>query len=836
MGDAALAAAQPIRKRMLLFLWVVLFSACSRHPQPSQPSPQTSYEAARLKFQHGDLIGAQADAKRAYQNYAQESTEWGWRFRVLQAEILLWKGLSKESLAQVDIEMPSSLSTDEAAVRRKLVQGLANGFLSQYADAERRLVEGEQLALANQPKLLGEIVLAQGTLFVLRNDYPSAKPKFQSALEFARREKQSFLEANALGSLGLVSMGEEHYGEAIDWFQSSLALSQSLGARSLVAKTMGNLGWCYYRMGDLDTALRLFTGAETLSAQLGLQKDQLRWLIDIGLIHWDRAELDDAQSYYLRALRMAKQLDIRSNWASCLNDLALVAIKKKQFDDAERYDREALEMARANKDRVYELHALFTDARIKAEQGAFQQAKELLRHVIDDSNENFSLKWIAQARLASIYATLKEPALADQQFRKSLNTINQARAALNREEYRLTFLSSEISFYNDYVAFLVGQEKIGEALHVVELNRARTLSEGLQLKQNTDSLFAASFNPEQTARRMGSVILSYWLAPEHSYLWAVTAAGVKMFVLPPQAEIEQTVHNYRAALAGPRDVLATQNASGQKLYEMLLAPAEKLISNNSRVVIIPSGSLYELNFETLLVPGNQLHYWIEDVIVTNASSLLLLEKAVSKHPMDEKNILLIGDAVSPNPEYTALPQAASEIDQVKKYFPAEKAQVYQRQTATAKAYVEGNPGRFSFIHFVAHGVASRESPLDSAVILSGDENSYKLYAREIIKIPLHANLVTISSCQGAAGRTYAGEGLVGLSWAFLRAGAHQVIAALWEVNDASTPQFMDQFYAGVSAGSDPAVALRAAKLAMLHSDSVYRRPFYWAPFQLYKGL
>src|SRR5581483_3036987 len=374
---------------------------------------------------------------------------------------------------------------------------------------------------------------------------------------------------------------------------------------------------------------------------------------------------------------------------------------------------------------------------------------------------------------------------------------------------------------DDYVAFLVSQGQFKEALHVVELNRARTLSEGLQLKQGLDSFVSANFNPEQTARRTSTVVLSYWLAPEHSYLWAVTGTQIEIFVLPPESEIEQTVHEYRAALAGPRDVRETQNASGQKLYEMLVAPAERLIPNNSRVVIIPSGSLYELNFETLLAPGNQLHYWIEDVIVTNASSLLLLEKAASKKAVAEKNILLIGDAVSPNPEYTALPQAASEIDQVKKYFPAEKAQVYQRQTATAKAYVEGTPGKFSFIHFVAHGVASRESPLDSAVILSGDENSYKLYAREIVKIPLHANLVTISSCQGAAGRTYAGEGLVGLSWAFLRAGAHQVIAALWEVNDASTPQFMDRFYAGISAGGDPAVALRAAKLSMLHSDSVY---------------
>jgi len=95
--------------------------------------------------------------------------------------------------------------------------------------------------------------------------------------------------------------------------------------------------------------------------------------------------------------------------------------------------------------------------------------------------------------------------------------------------------------------------------------------------------------------------------------------------------------------------------------------------------------------------------------------------------------------------------------------------------------------------------------------------------------------VTISACNGAGTRAYAGEGLVGLSWAFLRAGAHYVIASLWEVSDASTPQLMDELYKGLSAGQDPASALRRAKLTLLHSDTVFRKPFYWAPFQLYAG-
>ena len=100
---------------------------------------------------------------------------------------------------------------------------------------------------------------------------------------------------------------------------------------------------------------------------------------------------------------------------------------------------------------------------------------------------------------------------------------------------------------------------------------------------------------------------------------------------------------------------------------------------------------------------------------------------------------------------------------------------------------------------------------------------------------MRAELVTISACYGAGTRAYSGEGLVGLSWAFLRAGAHHVVAALWEASDVSTGQLMDKFYDELDRGKSPDTALRTAKLSLLHSGGAFRKPFYWAPFQLYAG-
>jgi CHAT domain-containing protein len=140
------------------------------------------------------------------------------------------------------------------------------------------------------------------------------------------------------------------------------------------------------------------------------------------------------------------------------------------------------------------------------------------------------------------------------------------------------------------------------------------------------------------------------------------------------------------------------------------------------------------------------------------------------------------------------------------------------------------------IHFTAHGLANRTSPLDSAVILSPKSGAFLLYARDIADQPIHAQLVTIASCRSAGAKSYPGEGLLGLAWAFLRAGAADVIAGLWDVNDKSTAEIMAGLYAGLAVGKCPADALRSAKLAMTRRTDSYRKPYYWGPFQNYIGV
>ena len=62
-----------------------------------------------------------------------------------------------------------------------------------------------------------------------------------------------------------------------------------------------------------------------------------------------------------------------------------------------------------------------------------------------------------------------------------------------------------------------------------------------------------------------------------------------------------------------------------------------------------------------------------------------------------------------------------------------------------------------------------------------------------------------------------------------------MVAGLWEVDDAATPELMDNFYAELQKGKTAAEALRTAKLKMVNSKTVYANPFYWASLQLYTG-
>ena len=833
------------------------------------------FERAYQDFIHGELTKCREEAERGYRRFGNSSPEWARKFKTLEAKALLEQGLFEDALKILESQsLPSDQLESDVSILTLLA--LAKIRIHEIPESERALTAALKLCDASEVASCGGLFQAFGILASERSQSSSAEKAYEHSLSFARSHSDRFLESTSLLNLGYESLAQGRFDEAIDRSEAAYQSAKSIGARVIELVTQGNTGWAYYRLGDSEKALGLSLEAEKTAAQLGDVFDQENELTNIGYIYMDSRRFDLAALSFQRALDLAEGIKAKQDMSNALRVLARLALQTGEPGKASQYAERALAIARESGNHPDELYPMLVQGQVAANRGDTATAENKFHEVEQDKVCPVFLKWEAEHSLARLSEGENRPDSTDREYRAALATFEAARDTVRHEDSQLSFLTNASRIYDDYIHFLVARGKTDAALRWADYSRARTLAEGLGLLAKGPFSGPPELNPQQIARRAEGTLLFYWLGEKQSYLWAITPQTTSLFTLPPGAEIEAAIARYRRALGGPQDVLESADQDGRWLYRALIAPAQALLKKDAKVFVIPDGSLNNLNFETLLVSGPmlsepklseqklsgpKLHYWIEDVTIANASSLRVLGaaragKGRSKEKRDH-SLLLVGNSIAPNDKYPELPKAAAQMESVARHFPAAEQRIFTREQATPAAYLASSPEQFSYIHFVAHGTASRLSPLDSAIVLSktvlsktvlsktvlsktapsegnAESDSFKLYARDIIRRPLRADLVTISACYGAGGRAYSGEGLVGLSWAFLRAGAHNVVAALWEATDASTEQLMDKFYDELDKGAGPDAALRAAKLSLLRGGG-FHNPFYWAPFQLYAG-
>ena len=783
----------------------------------------------------GEFDAALQQADAAARDYKSSDLHLYWQFRILGAHAQLFRGQFADAIARLKQPLPPELATGDVAVLRKIILANAEDYSQQFRAAEADIADAERLSAGSPQNIVMQVTQTRGNLEIRQKKYIEAGVAFRKALQISRELHKTASEAQLLGSLGVVSMGLEHYDEAADDYKAALELARKMGTNSSVSTTLGNIAWSYDALGDYENAKDYYRQAEQAALNAGEKAERIDWLSSLAYVYSEIPDYPQAESTANQALALARELQDPLSTVQSLNALTDIALKTDRLELAEQHNREAVAMEATGFDHDEIVNSELDAGRVAELRGRSHEAELLFKTVGRDPRAKTPARWESHARLASVYRAEKRNADAEREFRQCLQTVSIARHAVVREESRLSFMSGPIQFYGEYIDFLISQGRLEEALRIAETSRARTLSDALGSSAKATADVFAGPGLQGLAKRLNSTLLCYWLGSAHSHLWVITEDQTAYFPLAGSQEIDRAVQDYREALLASRDTLHPLNRDGAKLYSLLLEPAQGMIATGARVTILPDAALYRLNFETLIVPGTQPHYWIEDVSVTSASSLTLLAASLGRRRRELKNLLLIGDTDQTSSEFPKLPQAPAEMLTVEHYFDKSDRVVLQRAQATPSAYLESKPERFAYLHFVTHGTASLTKPMDSAVILSPGGDGYKLYARDIVAHPLQANLVTISACNGAGTRAYSGEGLVGLSWAFLRAGAHSVIGALWEVNDRSTPQLMDSLYGGLSQGKDPAAALRDAKLALLRSGTIYSKPYYWAPFQLYAG-
>jgi CHAT domain-containing protein len=803
--------------------------------------PATTFQVIRSDSIHGNLDVARQKAEKAREEFSASSADWAMKFRLLEAEILTYQGRRPDVIALLNSPGVSYPAVGDLAIKRNLLCGLAHARLGQAQQADRELQEAQRLSDASNSSLSGEVLRTEAVVQIYRDHLIEAADLSQKSLKIARQQRDQFLEASDLVNLGFLTLRLEHYDEAVALLNEGADAARPIQARPLMQLALENMGVAYFALGDFEKALSNFQQAGQVATQIGATSAQVASLWGAGAAYYELRNLEAATRCYQEALKDALTIRSFHEIAGIHTQLAYLLYQERQFDEARTHSEEAIRAARVAGDKAVELDPLFLQALLAARQANGRDAERMLMQLHGQAAESPSLRWEIEGALANLYAARLQSAQADLWYRKSIRTFEDQRAAVKDEELRLPFFANGDTLYRDYADFLIASQKQGKALQLLDIGRARTLAEGLgSAQQKSDTRPENTVDPRTVARKLSATILFYSLGPEKSYLWAVTEHRTTLFPLPGQSVIEARVQGYQKAILRSGDPLRDANENATALYDTLVSPAAAMIPKGSRVFIIPDAVLNGLNFETLLTPGaDGSHYWIEDVTVTNANSIRLLARLDQGSPAgDEKKLLLIGNPIAAGTGYENLINAFAEIRGIEKHFPPDSRTVVTQSGAVPEAYAESTPERFSYIHFVAHGTASRLDPLDSAVVLSPPPQhpeSFKLYARDIMRYPLHARLVTISACYGSGLRAYAGEGLVGLSWAFLRAGSHNVIGALWEANDASTPLLMDRLYGEIEAGHTPDAALRTAKLSLIHSQGVYRKPLYWGGFQLYAG-
>lgn len=803
-------------------LVLVLAAACRR-----SDSPDLLYQRLWSMYVAGSLPRTIQAVSREAQNWkSQPHSVWYWKFHLLHAEALLGQGKTKEAAALLQDSVPPSPSLRQMALRREV--DLANVYLGPDRQKAYALLDQAEPDVTD-PDLRLRIRLMRGVGWLNANQIDRAESEFSAALQSAEAGGNAYRQAQALNDLSLCARRRGRYEEAVSLASQGADRAARAHASMVEAQCHNNLANYLLYLGNAGDASQHLRQAIGLFRTIDARADLMIGSNLLGIIHDSQEDPTGATQSYQDAYSIALELDRKSDAALYAANVALALIKRQQWNDAATWNQRAIDLDRQSGGSLTGGFITRNAARIAASQGNSDAAVRACGALLGNTQKNPLLRWEAYELLAGMDSRAHRFDRANREYSAALAVIDSARALLENPQNRITLLSRLIPFYKEYVDSLVEQGSDAKALSVTESSRARVLAESLHRSDEPPAFDLAA--TQRLAARTRSSILSFWLAPERSFAWLLDGRQVHRYTLPPDKEIETLIATYRNSVEHSwGDPLGAHDTAGARLWDALLKNIAPSIPHGTRVIVVPDGALHRLNLETLPVPGPNPHYWVEDVEVAIAPSMTLLSAGAARR--GPPSLLVMGAPVAVA-NFEKLPQADAEVAAIQSRFPDTAKAVFTGAAATLSAYRNADPGRFSVIHFAAHAEPNPESPLESAIVLSPDQGRYLLKARDIVGSQLHADLVTISACRSAGARVYAGEGLIGLAWAFLEAGSQSVIAGLWDVNDGSSRILMDQLYAGIAAGQPPAVALHNAQLAVLGGDPRFRKPYFWGPFQAY---
>jgi CHAT domain-containing protein len=333
----------------------------------------------------------------------------------------------------------------------------------------------------------------------------------------------------------------------------------------------------------------------------------------------------------------------------------------------------------------------------------------------------------------------------------------------------------------------------------------------------------------------GTALVEFAITQGAAFVFTVTreAAGTpRVESHPLRIEgLEDAVKAFRAQLAN-RDL--GYRGAARALYERVLGQCAAL-RTKKRLLIVPDGPLWELPFQALVSPNGK--HLIEESTVFYAPSLAAARemRALPRARTDpSRTVLAFGAPARSAVSLPVPPEASRELREVGRIYGDKIAAVLLGDQADKPRWNAEAPN-YRILHVATHGVLDNNSPLSSFLDLNrlaGDTEDNVIAAREILRMSLRADLAVLSSCEMALGEYRYGEGMIGMSWAFMIAGTPTTVVSQWKADSASTSELMVAFHKNLMSHPDfsgKADALRGAALELLQKP-VYKHPFYWAGF------
>jgi CHAT domain-containing protein/lipoprotein NlpI len=695
-----------------------------------------------------------------------------------------------------------------------------------YHQGQHRLaLEQYQHALAIRRAVgdhVGEITTLNniGTVYDRQGQYGLMLEHYQQALTIAREVGDRAGEGTTLNNIGVVYRRQGQYGLALEQYQQALAIRRAVGDRAGEGTTLNNIGLVYRRQGQYRLALEQYQQALTIARAVGDRADEGTTLNNIGLVYHSQGQSDLALDQFQQSLVIRRAVGDRANEGATLNNIGLV------YHSQGRYG-------------------------LVLEQ--FQQALAILREVGDRAGEGLMLN-----NIGYFYRDLNDLDRAASFFQQSLTVTDAIEREIGQQDHsRIAFFETRSFTYTRLTQVLASQQKNDRALEIADRARARSLTEFLNPSTAENPRSDLTFEDMQRmARDRDATILVYAIIEKEIYIWAVTPAGEIAFEkVDPEAlgiPITAVADRARQAANFPSnnfafsqekyrlDLQATRSSGVgedglfaedpehlKRIYRLLIQPIEAHLPNDSgaRLLIVPHRELGTVPFAALLDERDR--FLVDRYAISVTPSLQVLDTVSRQRPAVIGPALVVGNP-SPMPNLLD-PLPASETEATAIAALLNTTPLLNRQ-ATETA-VKQQLATARILHLATHGVLETDDRgVENAWLAFGPDgqNDGKLDLSEVFDSNLSAELAVLSACDTNRGDT-AGEGVIGLGRAFLKAGTPTVVASLWKVPDQQTASLMEAFYEELLAGRDRADALRLAQLKVREQ---YPNPRYWAAFVL----